>query len=330
MEKRRFDDIPSVPHFDEHMWIDYFELLCLANVDRTLDAGSIIDRFRLKEEDSIDASLEESTDLTNEDKDYADFTSDPQRKYERMQDEFFKHFRARELLFNAFYPFTVEGSLLKKKPSVCANKTVFYIYLLCCSWLKYFKDYMSTFTSDFERISTEALKSLVPSSAEIRHFGKTLNYSHNQAKGNIYKKLSFLSQEMATTLRISESDLSPFSSGDGGIDIVSWFNFGDAQNNTHSFAAQCKCSNDWSESRNPSDLMTSYLNMDHEPNSIYFIPFSYRKTDKNWHQPQKVKGRIVVDRFRLCQLLKNDLSFFSTLNSYDNIIHFLEETEPII
>lgn len=335
MTKNRFDSLPSVSQFDEDRWVDYFELVCLSDLDLSLNKGMLIDRFKLKQNDGVDSSIEESEfSFFSDEEDMLSNggnTATIDEKDELRCEKYFNHFRNRAHIFGDFYPFEIEKNELRVKEDYAANaKSQLYIYLLCCSCLKYFKDYQSTFTSDFEEISFRASKNMFPKSAITHLLGKTTSGFNRVYSGNVYSKFKQLAEDLNANLLVEKSDFAKTSSGDGGLDIVSWFSFRDRRNSIPVYAVQCKCSSDWVNAASPSSRLEGIINLDHSPFNLFFIPFSYQNEIGNWSQKHQLKGKIVIDRLRICRLLEDNADIFYEFKASEHINSFLTERDSII
>jgi len=116
------DDNPKT-NDGHHKWADYIELLCLQNIDGEVSSNYVIDRIREKdalnnpgEYEKSEVSIRWATDAEN----------------------WFRHLRFRQGIFNDFYPFELvdnEDTLQLKAP--LSSKHLLYVYLLLSSNLKY-------------------------------------------------------------------------------------------------------------------------------------------------------------------------------------------------
>jgi hypothetical protein len=327
----RFKDKPKYVLFDQHYWVDYFELLCLVNIDGEMDIATMKDRVILKERDAIDSSIEDSEDFfDNDGVNYLIGERDTKESFDVRFADYFKHYKSREKNFGDFYPFIVEDKKLTLKKGIEDSvKIKLYIYLLCCSSLNYFSDFMAVFTADFEEVCYEVLKKMLPQN-RTELLGKTISGNKRIYKGNVYSKLKQLADDLSVSLRVTSQDFATTSSGDGGLDLISWQDYKDGINSIPTYSVQCKCSPKWTEASDPANLLEGYFDLDHPPMSLFCIPFSYRKSNGDWHQRQHVKRKIVIDRLRICRLLNNDLEFFNDLTAMASINLFINEKESVI
>lgn len=320
----RLDKRPGYAFFEKYRWVDYFELLCISNIDKELDITTMIDRIYLKEKDGIDSGLGDSGELDIEEQNHLE--SDNELRFY----EYYKHFELRVHQFGEFYPFLVEGKkIILKEDYDTDSKKLLYIYLICCSSLNYFRDFQDILTSDFEEISSKALTKMFPEN--ITHvLGKSSVGGKRKYQGNVYSKLESMAEDLSARLRVTKKDFSINSSGDGGLDIISWFGFNDNLSSIPTFSCQCKCSSNWTSSSDPASLLSGYFDMDCNPFSIYFIPFSYRRASGNWHQIHHVRNKVLLDRMRICNLMDGQEDLFLTLGAKVKVDEFIQEKQNVI
>lgn len=325
----RFKKRPGYILFDQHQWADFYELVCLVNIDGELDRTSMMDRVGLKERDGVDLGTYDSSE-DDEGQDPVVSGQTEKEKNELRFLDYFKYFKFREAKFQNFYPFVVEDHKISLKAGYTESLDIkLYIYLLCCSSLSYFRDIQGTLTSDFELISLSALIKLLPINKN-HHLGKVISGGKREYEGNVYDKLEQLAVDLSANIRVSRSDFATTSSGDGGLDLISWYSFNDSQNSIPTYGGQCKCSPEWINAKDPSTLLEGYFDLDHSPVNMFFIPFDYRKSNGRWHQLHNIKNKVVIDRLRLCELLSGQLSAFSGSDAHTFIETFLTEKESII
>ena len=291
----RFQKRPGYSLHEQHRWADFFELVTVVNIDGELDLATMKDRLDLKERDGVDTDLEDSGE-TEDSKimPIAPSITDSEKEDLRFLD-YFRHFKYRSAKFGEFYPFQVANEKISLKDGFEDSlKAKLYIYLLCCSALSYFQDLQLDLTSEFEELSYTALKKMFPQNTS-HLLGKTTSGAERAYQGNVYNKLKQLGDDLSAGLRITEDDFASTSSGDGGLDLISWYGFKDSQNSIPTYSGQCKCSPKWVDTRDPATLMEGYFDLDHPPVNLFFIPYTYRKSNGNWYQPQNVKRKVVIE-----------------------------------
>lgn len=328
----RFKKKPSYTLYEQHRWADYFELLCLSNIDGEIDVATMQDRVELKERDGVDMGFDDSAESSDDlDIEYlADGDVNQNEKWDLRFLDYFKHFKLRAAKFGLFYPFIIDGKKIVLKEGYQSSvHQKFYTYLLCCSSLSYFSDIQGVLTSDFEELCNLALTSMLPNN-KTHTLGKTASGSARTYHGNVYDKLKNLADDLSVKLRVTREDFAASSSGDGGLDLISWYDFKDNTNSIPTFGGQCKCSPEWINAKDPSSLLQGYFDLDHQPTNMFFVPYYYRRSNGDWHQKQYVRNKIVFDRLRLCNLLRDELSNFESTNAFNSIEEFLREKENII
>lgn len=310
--------VPNYDKNDLHQWADYAELLCLVNTDNRLSIGDLCDRLGLVISDTF----------INFEEDYADYTPD---KNEKFVHNIFENIKYRVTAYTTFYPFHIEKkSILINTNQTLANK--FYIYLLMCSSLNFFKGQKPTLTSDFEKISHFALNGLINSNFENHTFGKSQN-SISIFTGNIYTKLKILAEEkLNERCLIHESTFPATSSGDGGIDLVAWYDFPDKLKSKLILFGQCKCSPDWDKYVYSTSFskLSNYFTMCNPNINLTLIPFCYKKPDATWHDDTKIAHTLLIDRFRILHLLENKFDTVQNIHSLSLVEELLNQKEDIV
>jgi hypothetical protein len=327
MGRSRFNTAPKYRHFDIHLWSDFVELLTLWNIDNYYTSADLTDRIRPEETD-ISIGLDDGSQ-----EDYAgSYQDDPEvvdDKYEIRVSEYFEHCNFRKNIFGENYPFEPAYNVLKLKNDL-NDCHLLYIYLLFCSHLNFFKNEEKIFTSDFEQLSAEAMKFLLPDSAIVHNVGKNSAGGINHYRGNLYSKLESMAVDLGEKLTVSQSDMPKYSSGDGGLDILGWIPFSDKLKSKLIYVAQCKCSEEWKDIRSPKERLKSYMTINHAPNNLFFIPFFFRRSSGEWHEKDKIDDKVLIDRLRIIELFRPDVSLFLKTDSHKTVKSLIEEKESII
>jgi hypothetical protein len=314
-KKKPFQSPPSFKHTELFRWADYFELVCLFNLDKSISKGDVYSIMAPLLRDSIIDKEEFESSDDGAEKDILPSNESPTDQYRFFCDELFKMFEYRTLVYKAFYPFKIkEGNLLQLKPSLYI-KCKLYIYLLSCSNLSFFKDAQSNLTTEFEILSKESLKRFISAKAEIHHFGA--NVRPSSYSGNLYAKIVKLASDLNCDLIAQKEDFSPKDTGDGGLDIVAWYPFKDMKWSRFIILAQCKCSEEWIDLRFSSslDAWQGKIGFKQHINNMTFIPMCYRRQNGAWHKSHNVSGTILIDRQRLIDCLGDNVDFFKKYNS---------------
>ncbi|MEQ1586553.1 MAG: hypothetical protein ABL895_11785 [Cyclobacteriaceae bacterium] len=316
----RFGKIPKIKENDLSRWADYFELLCIANVDKCFTKGEVVGMLNpfLKDEIVI-GDLFEPDDTSTVSK-----TESTPDKLRNFSDELFKMLEYRVLVYQSYYPFKiVEGDTLQLKGSLYI-KNKLYLYLLWCSNLLFFPEKQHKLTTEFEYLSCEFLKRFLSPNAVIHHFGA--NVTPSKYKGKLYDKIATLAEDLDCELIAAKEDFDDRDTGDGGIDLVAWYPFTDQKFSRLIVLAQCKCSETWIDTRFSSSLEAwmGKINFRLNPNNLTFIPMCFRKQTGAWHVGHHVTGTILVDRQRLIEKIGSKLNFFKSYESVKFVNTFLK------
>ena len=297
----RLANVPNFRKMDKHLWGDYFELLCLA--EKELFLSDLLDIINPPEQEDIYGVSEENENVSRTEK---------LEKFELEYTDTFRHLELRQQVLEPAYPFVIKGTNIYLKQKL-DNAQYAYIYLLVCSSLSKFADKQSVLTSDFEYICLKYLEDIMPVGSEIYVFGKnTIN--EQRYTGRIEEKLKRFAEDIKSYPKPNLS-YSQYDTGDGGADIVGWFDpWKDQQASRVLILAQCKCSDQWYERLDAKQKLSQVVNFVNDVNNFYFIPFFYRNAEGSWHKGQHAHEKILVDRLRLMKLFP--VEFFTQRESY--------------
>lgn len=304
----RLEKKPRYNYFDVHLWADYFELRCFG--DHQLTESDIRKYINPKEDDLDKAVKDDGTSMNP--------SMNDDEKYELTIQSFFDHYSYRSAHFGQGYPFLFENEILTLKDNL-SEIHYSYLYLLACSHLTFFGDFQPEFTSDFEEVSVNFLRTIFPPIEHIYRFGKGRAGAPSRYDGNVEKKITSLAEDLrcnAKSLKFPKQ-----SSGDGGIDIVGWYNPWDSLTSQLIIIAQCKCSDEWSNYRDGKSSVKGVIQLSNDVNNFFFIPFFYRNARGSWHMPQDVDDKILIDRGRLMKSFPT--KDFVNLISYTRIKQLL-------
>jgi hypothetical protein len=287
----RFETQLEAPHFHLYRWADYFEVLTLWNPDREMSTKDFTDRIKPKFKDLLLKSIN------------GDGNPDAPDGWENKLDRVLTLLRTRSLRYGASYPFSLDGKSLVCNDAYTDQMNL-YIYLLCSSSLLYFKDIMPQLTSGFETISYLTVGNLVPSNSSIFIAGKNMLGGAVRYTGNKNVKIRAMADDLGVSLVNPKHFYPPNDNGDAGVDIIGWRDFSDGEDNKVIFIGQSKCSPKWSDGRKDAlALLEGVFAFNSEPSNFYFIPLCFRASDFSWANPDALRKIILVDRFRIIDLL---------------------------
>jgi hypothetical protein len=312
--------LQKTPHhiwFDTYLWADYFELLCIVNKDKKVSKADIIDRL-----------MQPKTDYGDDDN-TRDTTATKKEKFERIASEILDLIEYRKNVYLKSYPFKFETAETFFCLNILTSAQKTYLYLLFCSHLNLFsKSDCADLTSDFELISLNAIKKYMPKLRHVYIFGASSKHKASKYSGNEFKRVSKLAQDLKEICLQREGDIPPTSVGDGGLDIVGWYEFPDKANSQVMVFAQSKCSETWVSERHSSsyDNWRNRIQLNNHPNNLTLIPFCYRRSNGKWHKPGDTSSVVLIDRSRLMNLIKGSANNITpaSLGIVDKILNAQE------
>lgn len=319
-----FSALPNHSYFDTHFWVDWVELLCVANIDESVNRAAVARRVRSLKEDTGEAADAE------DDKAQAAEVTD--RWFARIE-EWFGHLEMRQKRLKDAYPFSLSAD--SNQLSLKSNLTTlqkFYLLLLMASALKYFSEEESDITASFELISLEALRKLLPSGAEVHLFGAN-KLKKGKFEGNLWNNLNVLAKDFVERLHIKEEDAPAQNRGDNGTDLIGWVKIEEDVPGIFSVFGQCACTKNWvsKQMTSAADRWSSTMTLQTYPLNSVFIPFCQRKRDACWHSPQDMaRSTLVIDRFRFLALLKTDIEALKTLPAFGAVDDLLATKEMTV
>ncbi len=305
-----------------YLMADYAELMCLVHPDGELSVCDVVARVYQSAEFEPLREIEMSEGSLIDDEEHADIFKDSQM---RAGTDWFEHLRYRQNDFQAHYPFCVGNDRIIRRCDL-SERQMLYLFLLLCANLRLIrKTCRSPLTTGFERISAKALESYLPGFT-VHLFGKSGAW-----RGDYPNKLADAIDWLADNLRernISDrKEIGEKNTGDGGLDVVAWRHPCPDDNAPGSLIcfAQCACSpDDWKDKQ----IESHYLNWRHRidfihfPVNFMFIPLCFRDAAGGWFRRDKIRDSIVMDRLRICHLLRElpslEIDFYEAMEIFDD------------
>ncbi|MBL0128298.1 MAG: hypothetical protein IPP83_12800 [Flavobacteriales bacterium] len=281
---------PSYNKFDKHLLVDFIELRCIMNLDRSIVLSELKDIFTIEDGEvnlnfDLDAASESSI-------------ADQHDRNEGLLVDLFRHMHSRQKHYDDRYPFTVKDGEIALKETLDDGHMA-YLYLLLCSHLKYIaKEHHANLTSEFEYVSLKCLEKLLVEHYRIFIFGKNSKIRSDRYKGNAIRRLEILAEDLGGILRVGAADFPTTSTGDSGIDIIGWFNPWDQTKTQPVLVAQCKCSDEWPVVKDARSRLHELMHLNDEVSNYFMIPFHYRKTSNDWHNAASAGRKCLIDRER--------------------------------
>jgi hypothetical protein len=323
---------PPYNYSHSHHWTDFFELLCLTQLDGEFSIGDMYDFIRQELKDSSRLVQVDDSE-SDEEVDASVISEGPAQKDDYLEirvKEYIKLCGYRAKAYGELYPFEVEREIIRRKKTFTDTQKL-YVFLLACSSLGCFKKSISDLTKGFELLSLESLRTYLSDRAKVYSFGANTYfpepYKTNYVRytGNLFDKVKSLAKDLNARLAVEKNSFGPNNNGDGGLDIVAWYPFGDIEGANIILFAQCKCSPNWKDTRFSSAYSNwrSYIHINHPPVNLSMIPFCYRKSEGNW-QDNNVSDVVIFDRQRLLEALNGTHEFFQHTNAIKIIDELLQ------
>jgi len=321
---------PNCSREDLYRYADYLELKCLANKDSIYSTSDFVDDIRPRAEDLGEGDFEEIEDEKKNNISKAEKND----KWETLAKEVFNIISLRTQTFKDFYPYemTANSLAINLKPEIDLKNQV-YFFLLFSSNLQFTGDFTNTFTSSFEFISREVLKSFLPKNAIVKLFASSnteikKDWVVNESK--FWDKLKYLEDFLKSKIIIEESEINRYNKGDGGLDLVGKIPIDD-QSHFPVIFGQCACSpDDWikKQSEIKFDIWRQKINLHTIPQYYIFIPQNYRDSQGNWFRQSNIHDTILIDRQRILNNFKkvNKFQKYASFEIVKNIIETKENT----
>lgn len=307
---------PSAPKYHLYRWCDYVELRCLTHKDKRFSRDNLQEAMieskgvtttspsieEIEEEEFEEEVIDETVDV-----DHADSTPESNDADESYASRYFKQLLWRSHLFGDAWPFSIDTHAQEiKLKSTLTQQHYLYLQLLLSASLDYCpKKRSKVFTSNFEKLSVEAMPRLMPPGSEIHAFGAG---NGSRYTGHLFDRLIKLTTDLHARLHLSRTDFGVTNAGDGGLDIVAWHDLGDDRDGKPIALAQCGCTGDgWPNKMleaSPARLSKKLITC-HDWTTYYFMPLDLAVEQdgrRHWQRWLDIAAAIVIDRFRLIKL----------------------------
>lgn len=319
-------DLQRLPQsHDEHLWADYVELLCLADIDGEVSRSDVLDRVK----DLMDISI---SDTTEDSQDIGQSTAQKSDRWMARSKDWYRHLSYRQSAFGASYPFMVDPAgptLIRRTPMTQRRKA--YVFLLLASSLGHIgRVKWNSISASFEYLSRNALKSYMPKSARVHVFGSNILNRSGKFSGLLWKKVKNLADELDERVLVKEAKFRPTDTGDHGLDVFGWVPIGDHQRGRLLVFAQCTSQLDWSSKQYQSsfDNWREIISLMSKPTNMIIIPYCFRDPAGQWFDELSIVDTVLVDRVRLIHLLEGKLRNLKK-PTFDLVQEFLAYEEPI-
>lgn len=309
---------------DTNKWADYLEVLCLTSMDNIISADDIYDKLygdKSDDESSTSTNEYETEDGESDIVEYMVETSSEKSDVRQSKiNDVFEFLVSRNSLFEDSYPFRVSlGPRYIKLNDNISFKQYSYLGLLISSNLDYFSYFKSDLTTNFELNSIFVFKKLFPENAKIEYFGKGAARSKIFSANKLIDRIKQLSEILQFPLAsvFDEAEIGQNNTGDGGLDLVGWYDIADNNSGKIINFGQCACGKDWFNKQFDISMSKwkNYLHPRHPILTTLITPSSFRKYDGSWFNNMKIYDCIIIDRSRfLKSLRKRENSKVATVN----------------
>ena len=229
--------------------------------------------------------------------------------------------------FDKFYPFIIskKGNRITRVKKL-SFKHYTYIYLLFSANLDYFKKFQPRLTHNFEEISLDVFRKFLPPTSHVHYFGSGGQRGGLFCKNKLYDRIKILSEQLGLHLSsyCTLENIGNNNLGDGGLDLVGWYDFKEKNVGMVTYFAQCACGKEWFDKQFESHSLNweNKLQFMNRPVNLLFTPSSFRKLDGHWLNESKIKDSIIVDRLRIIRHLsrrENSQNVFRNLDIIEDI-----------
>ena len=240
--------------------------------------------------------------------------SEREDKNSRFIEDLFRYLRYRENELGDLYPFKVANDTIETKYDDCIKSCSLYVFLLLCSNLLFIKkSVQDAITKEFEICSFYSMKEMVSDKYQTHIFGTSR--VDDVFDGTVRERIEKLADMLntRTTFTFKENERYDVTSGDAGLDIVSFATL-DAESFSPLIMAQCACSyDDWGNKQN--DINEAKWGHIFESIAPYmkfmFVPFFLRNNTNDFLNKTEIYT-CLYDRLRIIKIIAD----IDTYNDY--------------
>lgn len=332
---------------DYNVWADYIELLAMLHPDRKLSIETIKDRLLDENDDNVKKALRQintmskkvitaNIDKIAEDQFEDDNDPEDEQKIKTAIIGVVDYLKCRKSIISDYYPFEIDNRYSISLKKELNNKHKIYIILLISSLIRVItrKDGFSyRITHRFENLCEYPFSLLIPQLATKQFFGAGGSTEEgNEPIGQLfYDKVKSLANNLHLPLHpdFTHQSAGIHNVGDGGLDWVAWMPFADNLDMLPTYFAQCACGTDWEDKLFDANKSkwAQFILFSYDYQLFHFIPKSYRELDNKWLNKTKLHSVILIDRFRIIELLEKSGKEKEIVELYEDLLAELETTE---
>jgi hypothetical protein len=289
-----------------YLFADLAELILLVgyNGRKSLhknDLESVISTNTISAEE---LDYEEQASIDSDD--LSEVDAEKNDRLERQLEDVLTQIDYRTKALDLYYPFIVDGELIRLKTDL-TNKQRVYKFLLACSRLRSFPEVgiAQHWAKAFTELSKIAMQGLLPNNAEVRIFDanssdRAMHYTHS-----LDEALKRLGKDLAVEVHEANCNKAG-KSGDAGLDLVAFINFDDGAKTTYAIMGQCGAQETgWPKKTLEAHSMRyrGYYQILFDYPGVMFTPVCYRTADGEWWDIQAASGVLLIDRIRILKLI---------------------------
>lgn len=331
---------------DYNVWADYIELLVLLHPDRKLSVEALKDRLLDENDNDAKKALKQINALSKkvvtpqidqiaDDQFENDTDPEDEQRIKTSLLGIVDYMKCRRTIVPDYYPFSIDAKYSIELSNNITPKNKIYIVLLICSLIRVLNragGHSFRVTHRFESLCRYPFQLLTPAIAAVEYFGAGGPASENPtpAPTTFYEKVRNLALNLNLPLHpdFTPENAGTHNVGDGGLDWVAWFSFADNLHMKPTFFAQCACGNDWEEKLFDANKSkwNQFILFNYDYKLFHFIPKSFRDLNNRWLNNIKLHSAILIDRFRLIELLEKSGHENEVVELYDDLLQEIAGT----
>jgi len=337
---------------DPNEWLDHFELLCCVSQEGSVSSDDVCDRLldengnnpgdaarTLGDEEDFPESLATHVnpedfledEVVNEDV-YSPLLSD--RITSKIK-SCFEDFRFREQAYGENYPFVVGNSVIRLKNELngLSQNQKLYVILLCSSVLRLAgSSGANRLGHYFEALCGPAFKMLLPPGSDCYFAGSGAGSVHEKRiQGLFFDRITTLCKllHLTPSANFTRENAGQHNTGDGGVDWVGFLEFPDGQCSQPLFFGQCACGNDWVDKQFDDHPVKwkNYIQFSNTYLTYHFIPRHFRLESLKWQNSLSIYDVVLIDRYRLINLLKPLPELGQVIDQYTPLFEELSQQQ---
>jgi hypothetical protein len=329
---------------DYNVWADYIELLTMLHPDRKLSVEAIKDRLLDENDDDAKKALRQinamgkivitpSIDRIADDQFEDDTDPEDEQRIKTAIIGVIDYMKCRKTIASNYYPFKIDNKYSVSLKGGLTDKNKIYIILLISSLIRVITregGFSYRITHRFESLCEHPFGLLIPTISKKEFFGAggSTNETGQPTGQLFFDKVSALSKSLRLHLHpdFTQNAAGVHNVGDGGLDWVAWVSFADNLHMLPTYFAQCACGNDWEDKLFDANKSKwgQFILFGYDYQLFHFIPKSFRELDNKWLNNIKLHSAVLIDRFRIIELLEKSDKENDVVALYEDLLTELE------